>query len=373
MNRGHVFYGGGCEVLGVAAEKRREPAGGRMHPQARETIMLEFNPPPWPPVPGHWDRPMRLEDLRLLFKDRYTQLRSMAEAAICLRRPGRYIDPDELIQRLFVGLARTILKDGIELRDATSFTGYLWVRMKYIITDILKEGPGGRGPKTRNLPPDLVGQVGPDYIEDGWTTTVREFEEFFLSTLDQALIDMTDGELQAYHASLFVAHKRDEGASIAGQTQAQYDRWRNRACDKVSEARRSSSNLFDNVLPILWREEKERRRSCAVLNNRGFACNGYDLRLISWGDGSGVPTAGKNLIIVGTDNKGRLHIRMFYSRGIPVTDTDETKLPSIQAEAISALKQQLPGLIHPRVLTDTEKAQVIAQLTSIVGQTPCNF
>src|SRR5262249_6428118 len=29
---------------------------------------------------------------------------------------------------------------------------------------------------------------------------------------------------------------------------------------------------------------------------------GYVLRLMSWGDGSGVPTVGRNLIIVGTDN-----------------------------------------------------------------------
>jgi sugar phosphate permease len=96
---------------------------------------------------------------------------------------------------------------------------------------------------------------------------------------------------------------------------------------------------------------------------------GYDLRLMSWGDGSGVPTSGNNLVIVGIDNNSLLRIRIFDADGNRVKDTDETKLPNTQAGAISSLKQQLPGLLHPHVLTDGEKARVIAQATSIVGQT----
>jgi hypothetical protein len=94
----------------------------------------------------------------------------------------------------------------------------------------------------------------------------------------------------------------------------------------------------------------------------------FDLRLMSWGDGSGVPTSGNNLIIVGTDNLGLLHIRIFNAGGDRFTDTDDTKLPTTQAKAISTLKQQLPGLLYPHLLTSDEKAQVISEVTSIVRQ-----
>jgi len=96
---------------------------------------------------------------------------------------------------------------------------------------------------------------------------------------------------------------------------------------------------------------------------------GYDLRLMPWGDGSGVPTSGNRVIVVGTDLAGLLHIRIFDTSGIRVTDTDETQLPGTQAGAISALKQQLPGLLPPHVLTDAEQAQVLQQVTTILGQT----
>ncbi|MFI5461294.1 MAG: tetratricopeptide repeat protein, partial [Isosphaerales bacterium] len=94
-----------------------------------------------------------------------------------------------------------------------------------------------------------------------------------------------------------------------------------------------------------------------------------DLRLMPWGNGSGVPASGNNLVIVGADNAGRLHIRIFDAGGNLVTDTDETKLPSTQESAISTLKQQLPGLLPPFVLTGAKKAQVMTEVTLIVGQT----
>ena len=95
----------------------------------------------------------------------------------------------------------------------------------------------------------------------------------------------------------------------------------------------------------------------------------YDLRLMSWGDGSGVPTSGNSLVLVGTDAAGLLRIRIFDAGGNRITDTDERHLPGTQAGAISALKQQLPGFLPPYVLTGTEKAQVIQEVTSILGQT----
>jgi hypothetical protein len=108
---------------------------------------------------------------------------------------------------------------------------------------------------------------------------------------------------------------------------------------------------------------------CGVHDWSGHPLDGYDLQLMSWGDGSGVPTSGNRLVLVGTDTAGMLHIRIFDAAGNRVTDTDETKLPG-KAGPISTLKQQLPGLLPPHVLTGAEKAPVLQELTSILGQTP---
>jgi hypothetical protein len=109
--------------------------------------------------------------------------------------------------------------------------------------------------------------------------------------------------------------------------------------------------------------ERERKRAQKAL---GW----YDLRLMSWGDGSGVPCSGSNLVIVGTDNNGLLHIRIFDAGSSKVTDTDETKLAATQVGAFSTLKQRLPDLLPPHVLTDAEKNLLISEATSIVGRTP---
>ena len=37
------------------------------------------------------------------------------------------------------------------------------------------------------------------------------------------------------------------------------------------------------------------------------------------------------------------------------------------------LKQQLPGLLPPHVLTSAEKARVLSEVLSIVGETPAEF
>jgi len=104
-------------------------------------------------------------------------------------------------------------------------------------------------------------------------------------------------------------------------------------------------------------------RNAIIMNTEGF-----DLRLMPWGDGSGVPTSGNNLVIVGIDNNGLLHVRIFDARGNRVKDTDQMKLPGTQARAISTLKQQLPDILPPQVLSSAEKAKVISEATSIVGQ-----
>ena len=89
---------------------------------------------------------------------------------------------------------------------------------------------------------------------------------------------------------------------------------------------------------------------------------------MSWGDGSGVPTSGNKLVIVGIDNHGLLHIRIFDAGGKRVMDTDETKFSDALVVAIFTLKRQLQGLSAPHVLTGGEKARVIRKVTSIVAQ-----
>ncbi|MGO9921910.1 MAG: hypothetical protein ACLQIB_45350 [Isosphaeraceae bacterium] len=97
-----------------------------------------------------------------------------------------------------------------------------------------------------------------------------------------------------------------------------------------------------------------------------------DLQVMSWGNGSGsgVPTSNKsNLVIIGTDTSGLLHIRVFDAVGTETLDTNQTKLPSSEAGAVSTLKQQLQSLTSPNNLTPQQKWQFLEQVTSILDQT----
>jgi hypothetical protein len=104
----------------------------------------------------------------------------------------------------------------------------------------------------------------------------------------------------------------------------------------------------------------------------------YELRLLPWGDGSGVPVAHKNSVFVGTDNNGKLHIRIFDPMGKCIEEADEEQLMTQErnetkkkelAADIEALKQQLPRLLPPHEMIYAERVQVIEKATSIVGQT----
>ena len=94
---------------------------------------------------------------------------------------------------------------------------------------------------------------------------------------------------------------------------------------------------------------------------------GDDVQVISWGDGSGVPTTGNNLVIVGVDSNNLLHIRIFDGGGND-TDTDETQLPA-EAALIATLKQQLPGYLAQTGLSLLNQAQVLNEVRAIVGPT----
>ncbi len=83
-----------------------------------------------------------------------------------------------------------------------------------------------------------------------------------------------------------------------------------------------------------------------VLDSELNVSFGFDVRLVSWGDGTGVPTSDRSLVIIGIDNNAMLHIRVFDHGGNRVTDRDETELPSeVQAGAVSTFKQQLRRLL----------------------------
>ena len=89
---------------------------------------------------------------------------------------------------------------------------------------------------------------------------------------------------------------------------------------------------------------------------------------MGWGDGSKVPTSDKKSIIIGVDDQDLLHIRILDANGDRVVDTDETTLLRTQAEAILRLKEKLPQLLPPHVLTDDEKKSVTAEAVSNLRQ-----
>jgi GTPase SAR1 family protein len=94
--------------------------------------------------------------------------------------------------------------------------------------------------------------------------------------------------------------------------------------------------------------------------------SGYVLQLMpSVEDVSGIPTEGKNLIILaGVDQV--LHFRIFDGDGRKVVDKDEKSLTE-KARPIEDLRKQLASLWPPHELTRSEKGLVIEGVTSIVG------
>src|SRR5262249_25310424 len=70
------------------------------------------------------------------------------------------------------------------------------------------------------------------------------------------------------------------------------------------------------------------------------------------------------------DSSGALHLVSEDASGTVLSDVLESSLPAAQADAIRALKQQLPGWLPPHVLTSAEKDRVLSEVTSITGQTP---
>ena len=80
------------------------------------------------------------------------------------------------------------------------------------------------------------------------------------------------------------------------------------------------------------------------------------------------PSKGKNLIVVAALDQV-LHFRIFDGDGRMVEDTDEKKLAS-QGRQIGDLRTLLDRMWAPYELTRADKGQVVAAVTSFVGQAP---
>ena len=107
----------------------------------------------------------------------------------------------------------------------------------------------------------------------------------------------------------------------------------------------------------------------AVLLDESPPTRGCDLRLMSpVTDVTGIPTAGKGLIIVAAVDH-RIHFRVFDGDGKMVVDTDQTRLMEL-ASQIETLRKRLESLWPPHELTRGEKDEVIAALTPIVDRIP---
>src|SRR5512135_2143896 len=96
----------------------------------------------------------------------------------------------------------------------------------------------------------------------------------------------------------------------------------------------------------------------------------FDLRLMpSLNDVSGIPTEGKNLIVVAAVNNV-LHFRIFDGEGKRVVDADEKGMTDPdQVWQIGDLRRQLASLWPPHELTKSDKDRVIAAVASIVKHT----
>ena len=120
-----------------------------------------------------------------------------------------------------------------------------------------------------------------------------------------------------------------------------------------------------------------KRNGQVVTVHRQRSAGGSDPQLMSWGDGSCVPTSNRNLVIAGTDGEGLLHIRTFDPAGIRndiyekkmeggtlhvitegpsgTTDMPESSLTAARAQAIAGLKQQLSAWLPSHDLSDAEE------------------
>ena len=96
------------------------------------------------------------------------------------------------------------------------------------------------------------------------------------------------------------------------------------------------------------------------------------VQVVSWGDGSSIPT-GDNLVVTGIDDHGFLHIRIYDVCGNVATDLTENDLPVSQTEAIAALKQQIENLTLPVTLSGALATQIGTEASTLATQSASTF
>ena len=112
---------------------------------------------------------------------------------------------------------------------------------------------------------------------------------------------------------------------------------------------KAAKAFIDNLVELVWTD-----------------AGGPDLRLMSsLNDVSGIPTEGKNLIIVAAVNHV-LHFRIFDGDGKVVVDTDEKRQTEQTWPTIEDLRKQLESLWPPCEMTRSDKGWVVTAVTSIV-------
>ncbi len=65
-----------------------------------------------------------------------------------------------------------------------------------------------------------------------------------------------------------------------------------------------------------------------------------------------------------------LHLQSVDASGNILSDVLESTLSTSQAAAIAAIQQQIPGLLPPHVLSNSEKFQLLSEEATIVSQGP---
>ena len=95
----------------------------------------------------------------------------------------------------------------------------------------------------------------------------------------------------------------------------------------------------------------------------------YDLRLMLWGNGSGVPTSGNNLAIVGVQyfNDLPFYRIRYFDVGGKVREYDGRASLGTNIDEEMARAKQLSALLPPHEMTGAEKAEVTGIVTEIIG------
>lgn len=191
---------------------------------------------------------------------------------------------------------------------------------------------------------------------------IREGDPFqrMLAIRDVGKERRGDAELAQIFPLLIEATKddsdivRDAAASVLGGFVVPFD-----------DARGSKKR---DLTPTLEARRRKAEEALAALLKAAPPTRGCDLQLMSGvADPTGIPTEGKNLVIV-ADVDHVLHFRVFDGAGKRIVDSDERRLTD-RGLAIITLKKRIENKWPPHELTKSEKDELIAGITDVVDRT----